>query len=651
MSLRTDAALRSAGALAALVGCVFLPVWALGLSPFWGDLTYIHFPWKSLDVQYIQAGRLPLWNPYLYLGMPMSAGMQDAAFYPGSLPYFFFGFAGATAVFHAWHYWLAATLSYLWLRAGRLAHASALAGGVLVSLGGVFLSHMPFLNHIAVLSLAPGLLLFFRRPWLLALTLACAFFAGYPPFLIGAAAIAWALRLVFDGRPAREFWRESLAGWAAAGLLGMALSACLLLPAAELFSQSRRASGIELSEALAFGFAPKDLLQWISPLLVGWKAFNPAVEWWKGCYAGFVGWLAIATGFLSLSRRKASGLAAIMGGLLLLILGQSNALSAAAWAHFTPLKFIRYPGNLAYMALPCLALLAAAGFERLPRRGLVLALLIVEMMAYGLKPFPAAPRRLFIDPGPLVRTLQDGLNADRYLLSPLALERQSGMGIADWKYRLYGLTNAPFRLRSAGNFGEPLVPRDSYAFMDALYRRPGAESAAALFPWADIAVLLTPGPAAPSKLLRPQGRRLWDISRYTGALGGAYWFDSRQGDKIPDLVPEPGREQKVGQPLALERSREDRFRIRGNFAAPGWVYVCEPRYPGWKTTLEALGTSSAVQSFPAMTAFQKIPVPAGLWELRFRYEPWSWEAGRLLTGLSLLVFAGYWYNRALGKTG
>jgi hypothetical protein len=46
-----------------------------------------------------------------------------------------------------------------------------------------------------------------------------------------------------------------------------------------------------------------------------------------------------------------------------------------------------------------------------------------------------------------------------------------------------------------------------------------------------------------------------------------------------------------------------------------------------------------------LTAFQKIHLPPGDWEIFFRYDPASWKWGLILSLLSLGSLAAYWYNR------
>jgi hypothetical protein len=638
----------AAAALALLVCALFAPVWLRGLSPFWGDLTYLHLPWQQSTTQVMQAGRLPSWDPHLYFGMPMAANMQRAVFYPGTVPFRIFGFASAAAVFHALHYWLAGWLMWLWLRSLRLSPGAALAGAAAFMLGGGLLSRMPFLNHLAVLSLLPALLLFFRRPALLALTLSAAFLAGYPPFLVGGAALAWAMMAVLAsprGSAGALAWSCGR-GWLLAGLLAAGLSACQLIPGAELLGLSRRGGGMGLEETLLYGYSWRDLGVWVSPLLV--PGFDPAVDWTKSSYAGFTGALAAAWGLWSLGRRRAAGLAALLGGVLLLILGGTTALSRVLWQDFPPLRFVRYPGNLAYLGWPLVALLAAAGFQkaRPPWRIALFALLSVELLGYGVGQAPRAPRSLFTDAGPLVSWLQERLGTGRYLLSPLALESHSGRGVQDWKWRLYGLTNAPYRLRAAGNFGEPLVPRESYGFMDLLYSQASVAAAARLLPGAGISLLLARDVLPPTPLLRPEGEVLWHAYRAAGAAASAWILPERDGEALPPGLP-AGPLPAGARPLALTWPRDDRFELSGR--GPGWAFIAEPRYPGWRAALESAGSSRPVETSPAWGAFQKVRVPRGPWRLRFLYDPASWKAGRLLSLVFLSGFGLYWYNLALRR--
>lgn len=632
---------QAAAVLAAVALLLFAPIWLRGRSPFWGDLTYLHQAWHASPARLVQQGRAPLWEPSLYLGMPMLASQQGGLLYPPTLLYFVFGFAGATALFHLLHYFLAGWLAALWLRSLRLDWGACVGGGISLAFGGLMVSRVPYLNHLAVLAWAPALLLFFRRPAALALVLALMYLAGYPAFLPGIVAAAWvtALALRRRGAPGPAAWARD---WAAAGALSLALSAAQLLPAVELARLSRRAGGVGPGEALRWSFTFADLRQWLSPLFVPLSSFHPGEDWWKCVYLGVTVAAAAGLGLRRLPRRRAAALAAFLTAVVVLILGSSDPVSAFLWRHLPPLRYLRYPGNLSYLALLPLAALAGAGFSRANKAPVLVAMAAVELLACGWYATPTAPRTLFTEPGSLVRALQERLDGTRYLLSPRALEASKGIGVVDWKTRLYGLTNAPYEVRAVANFGEPLVPAASYAFMDRLMSARGVDEAASWMPWAGASRLLTPEAPSPTRRLTGDGRELWTLSRTAEPVGIAQFLPPTAGAVLPADLPETA--PAPGRPLPVDRPREDRFSVSG--AGAGWLYLAEPRYPGWVATLETPRGAGAAAPLPALGPFQKIPVPDGPWTVRFRYDPGSWRLGVLLTLAALLAFGSYWYHRA-----
>lgn len=637
--MKASPELRAFALPAAAVAALLLPVALAGLTLYWGDLTYIHHAWRAAPAQLVQAGRAPLWEPSLYFGLPMLGSMQGGLLYPATALFYVFGFETAVLLFQAWHLLLGAALALLWLRSLRLSWGAAASGAVLYTLGGWMVSRLPFLNHLAAAAWMPALLLLFSRPLPLALALALMFLAGYPTMVAGACVMAWALAAALRG-PGAPRWPRAALVWAGAGALALALSGAQLLPGVELFLSSKRGAGVPLAESLQWGFSPADLLQWVSPLLLS-APFRPEVEWWKCVYLGLAAAAAALAGAAALPRRRALGVGLWLAAVVLLTLGGSNALSAALWEKLTPLRFLRYPGNLAYLAWPAAALLAGAGLrgKRAPLWALAIA---VELVVFARVSTPLTPRGLYTEKGPLVPPLQRRLSADgtRYLLSPRALESGAGADVRDWKARLYGLTNAPFRLRAAANFGEPLVPGPSYAVMDALLSAPSADAAAAWMPWIGAPVLLTPQPAE-SPRLRRVGTALWEVSELDGRVSTAYLLDAEQERLAGPLAFAPPAVPT--RPLAVERPREDKLSVAGE--GEGWLYLAEPRYPGWSATLEADGLTRPAFPRPALGAFQLYTVPPGPWRLTLRYDPASFRWGLLLSAAALLALGAYWYHR------
>jgi hypothetical protein len=76
-------------------------------------MDYVHGEWD--------AGRVPLWDPYENLGVPLAGSGTAAAFYPGQLIFFLpFGFPACYKIYIVGHALLAAATSYRLARAWRL---------------------------------------------------------------------------------------------------------------------------------------------------------------------------------------------------------------------------------------------------------------------------------------------------------------------------------------------------------------------------------------------------------------------------------------------------------------------------------------------------------------------------------------------------
>jgi len=617
-----------------------------GRAPFWSDITYLNHPWRVLPAEAAQRGVLPLWNPYAYLGMPLAADVQAAVWYPGSLLFHLFGFASALPVFLGLHMALAGLFSFLWLRRLRLTRYACLGAGLAFSLSGWTMSHLPFPNHIATVAFFPALLLFWDRPLVLALCLTAGFLSGYPPMLAGEAAAAWLAAGLLGsadrpaGRTVWSFWAAHGARWAGAGLLSMALSALLLIPAAELARHSDRGGGVDPAVALSFSFELKDLRQFLSPLLIPAADFDPLGSWWKTTYWGLGACAAAGFALARLPAAAAAVAVAYLAGAAFLLLGGTNPVSRTLWTSLWPLQYLRYPGNMAYLAVPALLFLVARGLHGLRGARLWAAFIGVELLIAGWGLQPTVPGSYFTDAGPLVRTLRRELAGHRYLLSPRALQWTRGKGpdletaSFDLKHRLYGMSNVPYHLPSASNLGNPLVPARSYAFMDHLFSRAGLADAAPWLGWADIGIVLT-RERLPSGGLAYLGDSLWHLYANRGPASRAFWFDERAGERIPSGVGPSAPDLKPGVPVELQRPREDRFTVSGDRPGPGWAFIAEPLWPGWK----ASGGEGKPE--PALEAFQKLRVPAGRWTLRFRYDPMSWRLGLALSVLSLCALAAY----------
>ncbi len=265
-----------------------------------GDAFTYFYPYRAYAAEALRHGRLPLWNPYLFLGVPYLANAQAAVLYPLNWPLAWLPAPKLVAWSIAIHVALAAGLAYLYARRSlRLSPLPAYLGASAYALGGFLSGQAEHINQLNVSAWFPLLLYLWDRtdpirrndsidpavrsngssryiswarwPPLLALgaVIGLGLLAGHTQSsyisLFGLAFYALVPVLVdaYRALRARSGFRTPLRqggrvllGLGIATLLGAALAAAQLLPAIELSRYSIRSGGLSYREAVAFSLRP-----------------------------------------------------------------------------------------------------------------------------------------------------------------------------------------------------------------------------------------------------------------------------------------------------------------------------------------------------------------------------------------------------------
>jgi hypothetical protein len=218
-----------------------------------GDLVLQITPWMIRVREAYLAGEWPLWNHLAGAGEPLLANPQSQAFQPLvwlALP---FPVALAVGIVAALRMLLPLVFSWLLFRRQGLSEAVSLGGSLAFGLSGflqLFLgwplagsaTFLPVLLYALVMTDQRGAR---RDGLLLTLAVAALLLVGHPETGLHVLALAgvWGLSLLRARPPGR---RLALAGtWAAAGAIGCALAAPVVLPAAAYLPQSVRAALLE----------------------------------------------------------------------------------------------------------------------------------------------------------------------------------------------------------------------------------------------------------------------------------------------------------------------------------------------------------------------------------------------------------------------
>jgi hypothetical protein len=339
-----------------------------------GDVYLYFYPYWEAAAGALRSGRLPLWNPDLFMGAPLLANSQVGFFYLPNWPLWLLlpvpYAASATIVLHLL---VAAAGTYLLgRRALGLAEDGALLAALLFALGGYLSAQVEHLNQLQGLAWLPWALLamgrpagwqakgsFLRRLLALSLLLCLQLLAGHAQTVLitGVAVFLWWLAAAISQRPRRASL-PSLAGLLLAAALAAAVSAVQLVPTLELAGLSSRQGGLPLNEALSFS---------LHPLLLG-RALLPGYG--EALFTEYVAFLPLTALLLSLAgawrwRRCPEvwpPLLLVAAGLLL-ALGRFNPL-AIALALLPGFSLFRAPARwLALYALGA-ALLAGRGWQQ-----------------------------------------------------------------------------------------------------------------------------------------------------------------------------------------------------------------------------------------------------------------------------------------------
>src|SRR5581483_7103168 len=164
------------------------------------DIETYHYPLIAYIARCVRQGAAPLWDPYIYCGVPLHADLQAQLFYPFTWLAAFAGNLSAGRNLFYWVEWLvplhmilAGLFTFALLRRMAVSRPAALLGATVYQLGGFFASqacHLGAVSTAAWLPLAALAVFELRqdvtRRWfaVLSLALAMSILAGYAPTTI-----------------------------------------------------------------------------------------------------------------------------------------------------------------------------------------------------------------------------------------------------------------------------------------------------------------------------------------------------------------------------------------------------------------------------------------------------------------------------------
>lgn len=347
------------------------------------------YAFREFAAASLRAGEgFPLWNPYLFGGMPYIAAMHGDIFYPT----FLLRLILPTDIAMTWgfiiHLFLAGIFTFGFLRATGYGFPGALIGGLAYMMGGQIASYVSpghdgklfvsALFPLALWMLYRGIRGGSSSSWgAIALIVGLAVLSPHPQLLqyMLLASGAYALFLAFagieGGRLARTLALKRLGAALGAVVIGLAMGAVQYLPVREYVSWSPRAGGMaDYAVATSYAWPPGELLNMYLPQFSGildayWGRNGIHLH---SDYFGAVVLVLAGAAFIGLRadpRRKHI----VFWTVTLLVtvlwsLGSATPFYRIPYAIVPGTKFFRAPATIFFVGALAIALLAAAGAER-----------------------------------------------------------------------------------------------------------------------------------------------------------------------------------------------------------------------------------------------------------------------------------------------
>ena len=350
------------------------------------------FAFREFGAATLRGGSgFPLWNPYLFGGMPYVAAMHGDIFYPT----FLLRMVLPTDVAMTWgfiiHVFLAGLFTYIFLRSLGLGFFGSLVGGLAYMMSGniaglvspghdgkVFVSTLlPMALFLIVRGVRDG------RSWswgALAISVGLAVLSPHPQLLqymllvCGSFGLFLAFADTGTGALPRSVALRRLAAAAVAVVLGLAMGAIQYLPVREYVPWSPRALGKGWLEATSYSMPPEEMVNFWMPHFSGildryWgdNAIHLHSEY-LGVAVILLAALAFARGRLPVSRKLVWFFTGATIVALLWALGGNTPFYRIVYALVPGTKFFRAPSTMLYVVSFGVAVLAAFGAERAVNR-------------------------------------------------------------------------------------------------------------------------------------------------------------------------------------------------------------------------------------------------------------------------------------------
>ncbi len=247
------------------------------------DLLLENYAWKKFIVESLRTRELPLWNPYLFAGVPFLAAGQNSALYPFSLLFYILPIDRAFGYFVALQLAIAALTMFAFARVLGLSRFAASLSAITYAFSGFMVVSTAFPMILSAAAWLPAILACVERIVRAKETPRQIFFGLVGAILLGVQFLAGHVEIsiyVLIVTAFYSLWRglqtfQLLKTWkvwtliALMTVIGIALGAVQLIPLYELVQNNFRSGSVSYQDVIGWAYPVRQIITFFIPDFFG----------------------------------------------------------------------------------------------------------------------------------------------------------------------------------------------------------------------------------------------------------------------------------------------------------------------------------------------------------------------------------------------
>lgn len=349
-----------------------------------GDITAIYSFFRHFFVESVLKNHsFPLWDPYMYGGLPFAADPSSGMFYPLNLLFFIIPIDLTFSYLFFIDIFLIGVFTYYFAKKINLSNFSALITAIIFMFSGPLVTRA-YSGHVFFTDIIvwfPLLLFFYedilqRKKFisvlLASIPTALMLVAGHTQiafFGLFTAVLYFLLRVTFEAfsKKSVNVFNKPLFFLSISFLLGCLLASVQLLPSYEITQYSVREKGLSFDFASDFSLHPYQTLSFIFPHFFGdplTQTFWGKGNFWELCgYAGFLTLLLAGFSFVSKPNKYKTIFVFLSLFTLFFAFGKYSFIFPFFFNYVPFFDTFRAPARFLYVYAFCISILAGFGTE------------------------------------------------------------------------------------------------------------------------------------------------------------------------------------------------------------------------------------------------------------------------------------------------